>query len=155
MAGNLASRSENTERSRTAYERALVRSDIAWFDVYKNDLNLRLAAATGGATTVSGADQRHTPASTTTAVTGETENQDNRGANLTITAAAYANIKVGDAFTIAGVNEVHLITKEDTGELKTFRVIGKRSEEHTSELQSLLRSSYAVFCLKKKNTKTH
>src|SRR3546814_4447669 len=28
-----------------------------------------------------------------------------------------------------------------------------RSEEHTSELQSLMRSSYAVFCLKKKNTK--
>src|SRR3546814_4191658 len=29
-----------------------------------------------------------------------------------------------------------------------------RSEEHTSELQSLMRISYAVFCLKKKNTKT-
>src|SRR3546814_9669137 len=28
-----------------------------------------------------------------------------------------------------------------------------RSEEHTSELQSLMRLSYAVFCLKKKNTK--
>src|SRR3546814_8938623 len=28
-----------------------------------------------------------------------------------------------------------------------------RSEEHTSELQSLMRSSYAVFCLKKKNKK--
>src|SRR3546814_8103790 len=27
----------------------------------------------------------------------------------------------------------------------------KRSEEHTSELQSLMRNSYAVFCLKKKN----
>src|SRR3546814_5455306 len=27
-----------------------------------------------------------------------------------------------------------------------------RSEEHTSELQSLMRSSYAVFCLKKKKT---
>src|SRR3546814_4760312 len=27
-----------------------------------------------------------------------------------------------------------------------------RSEEHTSELQSLIRNSYAVFCLKKKNT---
>src|SRR3546814_1776328 len=27
---------------------------------------------------------------------------------------------------------------------------GQRSEEHTSELQSLIRSSYAVFCLKKK-----
>src|SRR3546814_4526442 len=31
---------------------------------------------------------------------------------------------------------------------------GERSEEHTSELQSLMRISYAVFCLKKKN-KTH
>src|SRR3546814_1148268 len=30
--------------------------------------------------------------------------------------------------------------------------LGKRSEEHTSELQSLMRSSYAVFCLKKKNS---
>src|SRR3546814_3049744 len=29
--------------------------------------------------------------------------------------------------------------------------IGTRSEEHTSELQSLMRISYAVFCLKKKN----
>src|SRR3546814_9734298 len=29
-------------------------------------------------------------------------------------------------------------------------LIGKRSEEHTSELQSLMRISYAVFCLKKK-----
>src|SRR3546814_4797926 len=29
---------------------------------------------------------------------------------------------------------------------------GRRSEEHTSELQSLMRISYAVFCLKKKNT---
>src|SRR3546814_5904253 len=30
-----------------------------------------------------------------------------------------------------------------------------RSEEHTSELQSLMRISYAVFCLKKKNHVTH
>src|SRR3546814_10567530 len=38
-----------------------------------------------------------------------------------------------------------------------FAVLGKiraghRSEEHTSELQSLMRISYAVFCLKKKKT---
>src|SRR3546814_3380212 len=31
------------------------------------------------------------------------------------------------------------------------RLAAKRSEEHTSELQSLMRISYAVFCLKKKN----
>src|SRR3546814_5690786 len=30
-------------------------------------------------------------------------------------------------------------------------LVGLRSEEHTSELQSLMRISYAVFCLKKKN----
>src|SRR3546814_8138299 len=30
-----------------------------------------------------------------------------------------------------------------------------KSEEHTSELQSLMRTSYAVFCLKKKNSQTH
>src|SRR3546814_3828070 len=30
--------------------------------------------------------------------------------------------------------------------------LGRRSEEHTSELQSLMRISYAVFCLKKKKT---
>src|SRR3546814_1242247 len=32
---------------------------------------------------------------------------------------------------------------------------GGRSEEHTSELQSLMRISYAVFCLKKKNQSTN
>src|SRR3546814_5915670 len=35
-----------------------------------------------------------------------------------------------------------------------FEEFAPRSEEHTSELQSLMRISYAVFCLKKKNNKT-
>src|SRR3546814_4733984 len=38
-----------------------------------------------------------------------------------------------------------------TGTALRAVVIGNRSEEHTSELQSLMRISYAVFCLKKKN----
>src|SRR3546814_3381626 len=33
--------------------------------------------------------------------------------------------------------------------------LGHRSEEHTSELQSLMRISYAVFCLKKKKTNNY
>src|SRR3546814_6410411 len=37
---------------------------------------------------------------------------------------------------------------------KAPEVEEKRSEEHTSELQSLMRISYAVFCLKKKNNTT-
>src|SRR3546814_9761015 len=36
----------------------------------------------------------------------------------------------------------------------SIRPSRKRSEEHTSELQSLMRISYAVFCLKKKQNKT-
>src|SRR3546814_6674594 len=43
----------------------------------------------------------------------------------------------GQAFRLAGVHEI-------------VRHLGLRSEEHTSELQSLMRISYAVFCLKKK-----
>src|SRR3546814_6871049 len=42
-----------------------------------------------------------------------------------------------------------------TKDLDLFRACSSyflRSEEHTSELQSLMRISYAVFCLKKKNT---
>src|SRR3546814_5465682 len=35
---------------------------------------------------------------------------------------------------------------------RTTGILG-RSEEHTSELQSLMRISYAVFCLKKQNTR--
>src|SRR3546814_6096869 len=35
---------------------------------------------------------------------------------------------------------------------RTVDHLHARSEEHTSELQSLMRISYAVFCLKKKNT---
>src|SRR3546814_2418904 len=41
----------------------------------------------------------------------------------------------------------------DRGQRKAeiYSLPKKRSEEHTSELQSLMRISYAVFCLKKKN----
>src|SRR3546814_7866926 len=40
------------------------------------------------------------------------------------------------------------------GQMPMSELIALRSEEHTSELQSLMRISYAVFCLKQKNT-TH
>src|SRR3546814_7258612 len=40
-------------------------------------------------------------------------------------------------------------------DIATVYIIAMRSEEHTSELQSLMRISYAVFCLKKKNNKNY
>src|SRR3546814_2950461 len=48
-----------------------------------------------------------------------------------------------------GLGPEDLETVFNTGTLAS----GNRSEEHTSELQSLMRISYAVFCLKKKNKK--
>ena len=127
MASNLAKpQTSGLTKTSTAYERGYV-GNISGFETFKNDTAKILGAATGGATTVNGAGQFWEPKATSTGATGETENVDNRGQNLTITAATYANIKVGDAFTIAGVNSVHMITKQDTGQLQTFRVVGKPS----------------------------
>src|SRR3546814_5197788 len=44
----------------------------------------------------------------------------------------------------------HVRTSRGSGGDSTVGRHGRRSEEHTSELQSLMRISYAVFCLKKK-----
>ena len=127
MAGNLASRQTFSGEVQSAYSRANIGVDIAGFDVFKNDQTIRLAPAGGGATTVTNANQYWVPAAYSTAATGEISNVDNRGQNLTITAATYAAIKVGDAFTILGVNSVHMITKADTGQPQTFRVVAKPS----------------------------
>src|SRR3546814_7888028 len=43
--------------------------------------------------------------------------------------------------------------RDTTIDLGDERVAATRSEEHTSEIQSLMRHSYAVFCLKEKNLK--
>src|SRR3546814_5477077 len=53
-----------------------------------------------------------------------------------------------------GGNDVELVITDDTGrrDVISFTMFIERSEEHTSELQSLMRISYAVFCLKKKKT---
>src|SRR3546814_1780233 len=46
------------------------------------------------------------------------------------------------------------VVDEHGRQLEMGRNLAQRSEEHTSELQSLMRISYAVFCLKKKKNKT-
>src|SRR3546814_3692483 len=48
-------------------------------------------------------------------------------------------------------NVAHLVMDEYHDAHEALIVSPERSEEHTSELQSLMRNSYAVFCLKKKN----
>src|SRR3546814_7887954 len=48
-----------------------------------------------------------------------------------------------------------LLVKNYPAKRHRVELICARSEEHTSELQSLMRISYAVFCLKKKNKIKH
>src|SRR3546814_4113693 len=52
---------------------------------------------------------------------------------------------------ITGVQHpIHVVASDDVTEQHEADEQAYRSEEHTSELQSLMRISYAVFCLKKK-----
>src|SRR3546814_10146699 len=60
-----------------------------------------------------------------------------------------------------GNNKTFLIANADSGLLAVLNsplmwwFNWRRSEEHTSEIQSLMRNSYAVFCLKKTHTRQH
>src|SRR3546814_3612261 len=66
------------------------------------------------------------------------------------------SMNAGHDFSASGRDDLKRLTElvgsamEDEPPAPTGK---KRSEEHTSELQSLMRISYAVFCLKKKNKK--
>lgn len=124
MASNLASRSNMQGKPTTAYEKAYV-GTVGSFETYKLDYANRLPAALGGGgltiSTLAAGGNVYVPASTSTSAVGEVSNVDNRF--QTVTVSSTTNVAAGDAFTIAGVNAVHHITKADTGQLKTFRVI--------------------------------
>lgn len=127
MAGNLASRAYLVEgqKAADAYEMATVGRQVAGFErVLKADYLSRLTAAAGVTVTVNGANQYTVPKALAASPTGPLQsNVDNRIQALAITVTS-GTVKVGDAFTIAGVNNVHPITKIDTGQPKTFRVVG-------------------------------
>src|SRR3546814_9569940 len=57
--------------------------------------------------------------------------------------------------SLAGTTGVPPAHSRSARHRRPSRQESRRSEEHTSELQSLMRLSYAVFCLKKKNTKNN
>lgn len=124
MASNLAGRQTLNGKTLSAYEKAAV-GQIANFDTYKLDYGYRLAAATATGVSFNGAGQFYTPRSISVVPgTGETSNVDNRYQTVSLTVTG-AGVKAGDAFNVAGVNEVHHITKQDTGSLKTFRIISQ------------------------------
>src|SRR3546814_5311820 len=96
------------------------------------------------------------------------------GSRRTVTAPYFVPAEIDRTAAPAGppggrAHRVVALSSADPGPLvlhalETFKTLvaataerlpGWRSEEHTSELQSLMRISYAVFCLKKKKKNTH
>src|SRR3546814_3954633 len=74
----------------------------------------------------------------------------------TLFRSTQSSLKIGDFSRRAGLP----VSGGGPGTRAKIRFTAKwavafRSEEHTSELQSLMRTSYAVFCLKKKNNKDY
>ena len=131
LAGNIATgasgtaaRSFNGSKSNSAFERSFV-GMVAGFETFKFDYANRLTGAAPAAPvtidTQAAANNYYVPAATSTAISGETQNVDNRFQTITVNATA--GIVAGDAFTIDGVEAVHHITKQGTGQPKTFRVV--------------------------------
>ena len=128
LAGNVVGTTRSfgaNNRSDKAFERAYV-GMVSSFETYKQDYALRQTGNTqipgAGTIATNGAQANFVPQATTTGVAG-TMNVDNRFQTVAVNNGALFN--VGDAFTIEGVEAVHLITKQPTGQPKTFRVVSK------------------------------
>src|SRR3546814_8906963 len=84
----------------------------------------------------------------------------NQEAAAALSAAWRADIQISKAdavrwFTANPAKALGIADRVGTLEPGKNADVTLRSEEHTSELQSLMRISYAVFCLKKKQNKTN
>lgn len=122
MAADLANRENMTDISAKAYRESYV-GDIAKFKLFKLDYGLSLAAGTATGLTMdtrTAAANYHTPRATRVS-SGLRTNVDNRF--QVVTPSAVTNLAAGNVITFAGITEVHHITKQSTGELKTFRVM--------------------------------
>src|SRR3546814_9767121 len=74
-----------------------------------------------------------------------------QGDDLLLGGGSDSGLKVGDLLRVGGPT-VDASESLDWPMAQVVSLDVSRSEEHTSELQSLMRISYAVFCLKKKTT---
>jgi len=122
VSANLANRdAPPTGVSLTAFERSRI-PRIATFDSFKANFMPTVTAAAGGTEFFVDGVQFHTPLATD----GNGNNVDNRTMLLTVKTGA-ATVKLGDSFTIAGLNALSAIHKNDTNELQTFKVIARNS----------------------------
>ncbi|MGX4143534.1 P22 phage major capsid protein family protein [Escherichia coli] len=114
LAGELGHRAYAQGATLTAYEKAQI-PPVASFDSYKTDISGRLPKGSAESLTVSGQPEHKVEAKDSNGMP-----VDNRQGTITVSAKG---LQVGDAFTIAGVNSVHQITKDTTGQPQVFRVL--------------------------------
>ena len=129
MAGNIAGRDNLDGRPLTTYERATL-PPVAGFNTLRANVITNLAGSSSSGVTVSGANQGVTPVafdSSTSPSSGEVN--DPRYSVLTVSGSH--GLVAGDCFTIAGVNSLGMISKKDTGQLQTFRVISVATNDLT------------------------
>src|SRR3546814_8225580 len=70
--------------------------------------------------------------------------------DILLKALVVFRVAAGEFDHLGVERDLFLVLQHDAEALDVILWNGDRSEEHTSELQSLMRISYAVFCLKKK-----
>ena len=121
LAGDLAGRETLNKKALDAYERSRI-GLIAGFETFKIDAGKSITGAAGSGDTIdtTGSQVDYDPQSSESTTAGEV-NVDNRTQQITVSNTT--SVAAGDCFTIADVESVHHITKEATGQLKTFRVI--------------------------------
>lgn len=116
LAGELGHRAYAQGATMTAYEKAQI-PPVASFDSYKTDISGRLPEAATVEDTITLAEA---PAHKVEAKDPNGMPVDNRQGTITV---SKSGLRAGDAFTIAGVNSVHQITKDTTGQPQVFRVL--------------------------------
>jgi P22 coat protein - gene protein 5 len=123
MAAQIAKpQTSDSPLSATAYERAFVKA-IGGFTLFENDQTIILTAAAGVGVTITNTQPLfYTPVAATFDIDGNPTNVDNRTQLISI-AVTSGTVKVGDVFTLPTVNSVHHISKGNTGQLKTFKIM--------------------------------
>jgi hypothetical protein len=125
MASDLASRSTLDGRPLEAYETAMIGRNVAGFDLFRGSYVGNINARANATTTTVADDVLEIPQGFTE-TNGTLQNVDYRVGTVTLTAGT--NYNVGDVITFAGVNALAVMDKRNTGELMTFRIVGKTGD---------------------------
>jgi prepilin-type processing-associated H-X9-DG protein len=119
ITGDLAGRQTINAVNASAYEKSRLPM-LAGFETYRADITpLQTVTGTVSGTTISGAGQ-----SLTVSAMANNLPVDNRQMTLVVAGANIANTKVGDCISLPGCNAVNLMSKDDTGQAFTTRIVG-------------------------------